>query len=987
MTRIKHLYIYQFGGLKQWECRDLSSGLNVFYGENEAGKTTIMQFIAAVLFGFPHKQNGSSRYEPKDGGRRGGKIVFHDPEYGEMAIQRVDGAKAAGEVIVTLENGETHGEEYLREWLGNLDRTFFHGIFCFGLDGLQKLDRLSESELGDFLLGAGMTGGENLAALESRLEKKASQFFKPGGRKPIINSKIAELKEAEENLVKWKKKNESYSRLSSEKEQVSAEKDKLDQSIKEAEKEMMKLEKWKELSPVLQKWSENRRFINETASLTFPEDGVRRYESWRAQAVSLQGELHYLENKMDGILKEMDQVKPLSVTISREELARLNEQYQRITLWIEEAAATKASLHESSRKIRELEKEAGEEWTKDTVQSFSLSLAAKNSWHELFQGLQQLQQRKDLLNEQLARTQKRLEQAEADEQSLRQMLLPAKERAKRVEKRNSLFSDQPVSELADDYEYVKRKLDEKKRTGSSGFPWGAAALALGIVLFLIAAISDNRLFYPAAVALLAGVFLLLSSWRKNQALQMLIKEEERLRPYRKTASAIKREGWLEELERDDEHRQEWKIALRAVQEEEKKYHEIAHELDQAEVKELKLYREADTWRERHGWQASENMLFTAGILDVIAKLKNQHEEEDRMNAKLAKNEQEISRFEKHVAHYAAASELTGSDPGYWLKELTIRLDQKEKSEERLQEIKKQHASLADRAKEISSMLASVEEEISSLLKAADCTDENAFYTAAKRYEEYVSRKQSLHEAEWHLSSLGYSDDRLEEIAKFIIEDPEKLEEKRMSMASILPEMKKNRDRLAETSSQLDYERKALLEDGTYSAAVHTFEQLKSELHMLAKQWAVSRLANSALQKTREKYRTEKLPAVLTAASSLFTAAVKGRYEKVMLDQHGVLYVQDQQNTRFYPSELSKGTAELLYLCIRAALALHANSKEMLMIMDDITVNFDKRRTGQAAHLIENIAKQRQVLYFTCHEHVLSVFSNKNVYDMKAKTTV
>ena len=41
---INKIYIREFGALKDF-CADLSDGLNIFYGENETGKSTVLAFL------------------------------------------------------------------------------------------------------------------------------------------------------------------------------------------------------------------------------------------------------------------------------------------------------------------------------------------------------------------------------------------------------------------------------------------------------------------------------------------------------------------------------------------------------------------------------------------------------------------------------------------------------------------------------------------------------------------------------------------------------------------------------------------------------------------------------------------------------------------------------------------------------------------------------------------------------------------------------
>jgi len=56
--------------------------------------------------------------------------------------------------------------------------------------------------------------------------------------------------------------------------------------------------------------------------------------------------------------------------------------------------------------------------------------------------------------------------------------------------------------------------------------------------------------------------------------------------------------------------------------------------------------------------------------------------------------------------------------------------------------------------------------------------------------------------------------------------------------------------------------------------------------------------------------------------------------------------------------------------MRFALADEADDRARLpFVMDDVFVNFDRERTARCLQLVSELAKRRQVLLFTCHEHV------------------
>ena len=80
--KIKELRLKNFGKFTNKEIH-FSDGMNVIYGENESGKSTLYTFIRAMLFGLERgrgraaAQDAFSRYEP-----------WENPNYycGEMKI-------------------------------------------------------------------------------------------------------------------------------------------------------------------------------------------------------------------------------------------------------------------------------------------------------------------------------------------------------------------------------------------------------------------------------------------------------------------------------------------------------------------------------------------------------------------------------------------------------------------------------------------------------------------------------------------------------------------------------------------------------------------------------------------------------------------------------------------------------------------------------------------------------------------------------------
>lgn len=137
--KIKELYIRKFGKLKDYKLV-LSDGMNVLFGNNEAGKTTIFNFILAMLYGFSNTRgkgisdSARKKYMTWGENKIGGTMtVEHNGT--TYVIDRSFGKTKAGDSLEfkNLTLGETvdlpNGRE-VGEYLFDLDEKSFKGT-CF----------------------------------------------------------------------------------------------------------------------------------------------------------------------------------------------------------------------------------------------------------------------------------------------------------------------------------------------------------------------------------------------------------------------------------------------------------------------------------------------------------------------------------------------------------------------------------------------------------------------------------------------------------------------------------------------------------------------------------------------------------------------------------------------------------------------------------------------------------------------------------------
>lgn len=199
--QIREIHIERFGKFLHRRVVPVSPGLNVIYGRNEFGKTTLLEFIRWVLFGFDNKRKGMNSYEPVDGGVQGGTLMCEMFNGEQIFITRKGGTRE-GQVNIRTADWEGVGQANLETFIGHASRKIFKNIYAFALDELQNLDSLMEEDIKNKILGAGMgLGPVSLNIVEKEIRAKQDDLFKPKGRSDrALDKMVREIKEGEEEL-------------------------------------------------------------------------------------------------------------------------------------------------------------------------------------------------------------------------------------------------------------------------------------------------------------------------------------------------------------------------------------------------------------------------------------------------------------------------------------------------------------------------------------------------------------------------------------------------------------------------------------------------------------------------------------------------------------------------------------------------------------------------------------------------------------------
>ena len=202
--KISSIYIDGFGIFHNESIPKLDTGLVLFQGNNESGKSTLLGFIRTILFGFPRANSRDPSYPPLSGGAPGGRIglVVNNREY---IVERKPG-KSGGLVTVSGADKDTGQNELLLQLLCGITYEAFKNIYAFSLSELQTIETLKAESVKSVIYGAG-TGTAMLALpkAEKQIKDRLDLLFKPGGSNPLINKQTAKLEHIRSELHKASK--------------------------------------------------------------------------------------------------------------------------------------------------------------------------------------------------------------------------------------------------------------------------------------------------------------------------------------------------------------------------------------------------------------------------------------------------------------------------------------------------------------------------------------------------------------------------------------------------------------------------------------------------------------------------------------------------------------------------------------------------------------------------------------------------------------
>lgn len=994
--KIEELQIYGYGKFENQHFILGKSNFSVIYGENEAGKSTIMSFIHSILFGFPTKQQSENRYEPKRATSYGGYLIATLERGQRIKIERLPG-KFGGEVLIEYEDGTTANEEFLQTLLGGVDKESYRSIFSFDVHGLQQIQKLDANQIGKYLFLSSIYGADALFAIEDHLTKQLDLLYKPNGRRPTVNEGLVKLKEHAGKLQEAKRKNHQYEQLQAEKASLHSQLSSITQTKRDKMAEQRYLEKAKTILPLVKekKWC-NDQLRQLSATDHLPEDGLNKLDHFHVTLQPLNMQLHAMQVRIAKLEEEESELHVNDAYIvHKTEIGHVREQLSLYEEKLKNKQYIKNKIEQLQHEYGVLKQRLYPFLTEDDILNIQATMMMKDTLKRLLEQEVKSKHRKQLLDEQFEQVQSALEEAEWKIGKLKTDVLRDEERSS-LEQELTARKNANLPELKQEHKQVSTELKKRKQEYKGEKKQQSIFLSVITLILLIGStwlfFQENwPLFGILLVACIGVLFQIKNLQTKKDTLVEHLESELKVLEQRlyhaqqhESTSGRALSDIITSLEKDQMVKQSLQHEEHILEQQERAYERLLKQYEEWEKNQFYEREQLLEIAEQIQVETNASSEVVLEAFEALQHLQSLIMELNKYRTEVRLLNQEQWKFEEEVKRLAEICQIERSS----IKESVYILGEQSSLElsnaAKREKIKEKQAEIEEELTSLSEEIVFIEQQRDELIRCSKCETEDEFRKLAKVH---LQREEIQRKMQWVEKQLATESDL--DPGALSNEKIETIDVRIQELVNEIDQMEKMENQLQQEYSSILFKIEEMEQSGTYSKLRHAFENERAMVKDEAEKWIIRALAKDLLQKTVHQHREEKLPELLASITYYFQLLTSNSYQKVYLPiEKQSFIVERQDGVKFFAEELSQATAEQLYLSIRLAIIKNINSQLQLpVIIDDSFVHFDHSRTSNTLKLLHELKKDQQVIFFTCHHHIAESAQPENMVNLSDTTNI
>jgi uncharacterized protein YhaN len=382
-------------------------------------------------------------------------------------------------------------------------------------------------------------------------------------------------------------------------------------------------------------------------------------------------------------------------------------------------------------------------------------------------------------------------------------------------------------------------------------------------------------------------------------------------------------------------------------------------------------REWETWLGQHGMPSGSSPEVVRQVLaatGIARRAANERDEQRRIVATVERDGDELDRRSRSLLERLGIGDEGPLDGR--VASLVDRLRESSADHRTAQEVEARRRTIIERRGPVDASAKDLSSSVDEHLASVGCVDADELRSRSAAAAERRAVQQRLREARANLAGIAGGPEAVDALRAELSErDLSAVEAELAASAGEAETLEAEERRLMARVGELDARIRALESAEELGTLRQELAGLEGRVGALATEWAVKAIAGRLLAETRSRYERERQPDVVRAATSHFQRITGGRYARIIAPPgDATVRVETEEGESRATHELSRGTAEQLYLALRFGLieefAQHA--EPLPVVMDDILVNFDAERAARAADAIRDLAARHQVLFFTCH---------------------